>query len=484
MEHPVYDAYMYMSYPNQRKYSQSWKNESGSFSSDNHSNESTSDRYQYFNEEISEDAKVDNVTPKSPSNSPTNINGIKDKDKEFVRKTTIPKQKMKLHISSIPQLSTYQYTPRRREIPTSLFEKRLSTNGLRPTITYNPGLKSSKFSPTRSPENESVLEKASLHWNERYQEILCREESHEKFEELVTHYNDFLKTAEIYGKIIISEFYLSPSEKTIKPHIIGQTPESNQFLVRGILFKSAHDSFTSFSSSLSHSNENIPLNHSTTSTFFSNFDSDNSPTCENYQFQNCVDHDILSHAANQQLKALQGFHNAQVDGISLPLTVVIDYCGIRLFAISVLPINIESLRYGSRGFGTIHTDDTTLNELMKSVATTLNIKGHVIRGNLLYAPADIEVYEGRDGRYYVLESTRLFPREAPSKFIKKEQSDGIFGLCADETKLDYVEKCEDCSLRCFRPEFVKQYKKALSPDAFSVFDHEDESMIENRKRCY
>jgi hypothetical protein len=54
---------------------------------------------------------------------------------------------------------------------------------------------------------------------------------------------------------------------------------------------------------------------------------------------------------------------------------VIDYLGFRLIAITILPINSTTLRYGSCDAGvTIHCEDPTLNKMMKQAARKMNLR--------------------------------------------------------------------------------------------------------------
>jgi hypothetical protein len=52
---------------------------------------------------------------------------------------------------------------------------------------------------------------------------------------------DFISTAQMYGRIIISEAYLLPEEKTIKPVSKGGMLGGEKYIVSSILFKFAVD---------------------------------------------------------------------------------------------------------------------------------------------------------------------------------------------------------------------------------------------------
>ncbi|KAL7712534.1 Clu domain-containing protein [Entamoeba marina] len=308
---------------------------------------------------------------------------------------------------------------RNKNISTKIFDKRLGETAWKETITYNPG---NKTSPTIQKDNLPLMSSA-LSWNERFQEILCKEECLEKFEELVSFYNDFLRTAEMYGKIIISEMFLPTEEKTIKP-ITTSNSNSERYIVRGIFFK-------------------ITVNK-----------------VGIYQ-----DDEDAAKAAGHQLKGLQGFYNARISGLHLPLAALIDFQGYRLFAISVLPIRSTTLCYGSRDGNTVIISNLEVSEKMEQAAKILNIKGHSIQNKLIYGPADVEVYEGLDGRYYLCDCARLFPCEAPPQDFKKR---------------NYFDK-SSYLYRLLRPEFIQMYYKPLSSDAFSPFDKYDPNKEVNRR---
>ncbi len=106
----------------------------------------------------------------------------------------------------------------------------------------------------------------------------------------------------------------------------------------------------------------------------------------------------------------------------------IDYRGFRLTAMSVLPINEQTLIYGSADTQTVRSSDPHFNGLVERLSkSTLNLKPHLIAGgggshyshnpnttsrHLLYLPFDCEGHRGRDDRYYLIDFARLFPPQA------------------------------------------------------------------------
>jgi hypothetical protein len=101
-----------------------------------------------------------------------------------------------------------------------------------------------------------------------------------------------------------------------------------------------------------------------------------------------------------ELKGLQSYFNCQIEGLSLPFMALVDYRGFRLIAISLLPITLKTIVYGSSdGGNTIHDEDDNMRVMMKKAADILNIKEHHAgyKANdrkLLYSAADIEGHRG------------------------------------------------------------------------------------------
>jgi hypothetical protein len=67
------------------------------------------------------------------------------------------------------------------------------------------------------------------------------------------------------------------------------------------------------------------------------------------------------------------------------------YRGFCLSAITLLPINSQTLLYGSSDAGlTIHTEDARLNALMAQLGSKLNLMGREVQGTQVFTPMDIE----------------------------------------------------------------------------------------------
>ncbi|KYQ93360.1 Histidine kinase A [Tieghemostelium lacteum] len=270
----------------------------------------------------------------------------------------------------------------------------------------------------------------NIDYNERFQEIMedlrnidCNSYQVDKIRvnsQFIALTQDFVYASSTFGKVIISERYLPNNEKTIPPIDIGGLAGGDKFIVHGILFKFAIDK------------ENF-------------YGSDYASMC----------------VGGHELKGLINVFNCNVSNLSLPLMALVDYRGFRVIAMSILPIDKDSIYYGSNDYGlTIHNKDPYLSEKVKEVSTLLNIKSHNCgeSGTFLHSPADLEGHRGFDGRYYLLDFARLFPAEAPRKSIKMGHL-----------------------YRLLRPEFTRNFKKPLCSDAFSRFirgHNEEEHNVE------
>lgn len=124
--------------------------------------------------------------------------------------------------------------------------------------------------------------------------------------------------------------------------------------------------------------------------------------------------------------------------------------------VSKLPLNSSTLVYGSADASRTIMLNSDLEKLMKQVAQKLNLKGHNVREGTsselryLFGPVDIEGHKGLDGRFYVVDTARLFPPTTPVRGVRS------------------------CHLyKLMRAEAVRANPKALSSDAFSFFGKPD-----------
>jgi hypothetical protein len=103
--------------------------------------------------------------------------------------------------------------------------------------------------------------------------------------------------------------------------------------------------------------------------------------------------------------------------LRVPLTCVVDHCGLRCVAMAVLPL--DRLAYGSDDAGqTVHTDVAQLNASMGWLGGKLGLAPHRVGRTHahpipLCVAVDVEGHEGKDGEFYVVDTARLFPPEHP-----------------------------------------------------------------------
>ena len=220
--------------------------------------------------------------------------------------------------------------------------------------------------------------------------------------------NDFLLSAELYGRTIISEIFLPHSQKTIKPATdsFGGVAGGEKYVVRDIYFKFGLD------------------------------------------IKGLYDGDAnAAKAAGHELKGIMAYHNCFLKNIHLPLTAVIDYRGFRLTAMSRLPVTNRSLIYGSADAGqTVHNDMPEFEDLMERAARKLNLAEHTVAGQRIYSAFDVEGHHV-SGRFYLLDLARTFPPELALKEDRPTWPKNAF------------------LYRLLRPELVKKSPVPLSSDA-------------------
>jgi len=277
---------------------------------------------------------------------------------------------------------------------------------------------------------------------------------------------EFLETAFTYGKIIISERSLPVGAKTIRPVAFGGVAGGEKFLHANILFKFALDTL-------------VARSDGTKTWLYGGPDGPN--------------HEAAIKAAGRELLGRDKYWLAWVNGLHLPLMVLIDYKGFRLIAMPLLPISSQTtLRYGSSdGGSTVHASDPTLNALMEAACRSMNLAGHVVRGTrsgeevTIHGPADVEGHLGFDGRYYALDFARAFAPEAPGIALERAAASGLSESGASLRSSDAPAELGSprqpstgrpgstgvpTTLRYLRPEFTKRYPTPLCADAFTMWD--------------
>ena len=256
-------------------------------------------------------------------------------------------------------------------------------------------------------------------WNEKFQAALGKlrtvqddgtstlDAFSRAYAELLNLNQDFIHTAKVFGKIIISEMYLPIDAKTIKPVSVGGVAGGDKYVVHGILFKFAVDAHGLYGG----------------------------------------DHVAAGKVAGHELKGLMAYMSCEIPDVNVPLMTLIDYRGFRIIAMSVLPINNGTLIYGSCDGGqTVKAEDPVFNRRMRYAAKKLNLAKHVSANTTIYAAADIEGHRGTDGKYYLLDFSRTFP---PVKPFRQVFNGHLFQL--------------------FRRDFVISCQKPLCSDIYSNF---------------
>lgn len=263
-------------------------------------------------------------------------------------------------------------------------------------------------------------------WQGRYQELskLIREITEKTpcqslisflsaLSELAT---DFTTTAKQYGKIIVSELFLPTHMKTITPVTVGGVAGGEKYIVHNILFKFALDHNGIFGSD-----------------------------------------EAAGKVAGHDLKGLIAFYGKSSSEVRFPLMTLINYRGYRLVAMSMLPIDNTTLKYGSSNGGlVVHMDNEALKQHIEQISKQLNLKGHMAgwpesKGGcpaFVHSAVDIEGHVGKDGGYYVVDFARVMPPEYPN-FSHYGKNSHLY--------------------RLLRPELVADNPVPLCADAFSGF---------------
>jgi tetratricopeptide (TPR) repeat protein len=261
----------------------------------------------------------------------------------------------------------------------------------------------------------------SLQWNRRFQSTLRAIRTAQGPEERVACYSelsslvtDFIYLAETYARIIISEAYMPIERKTIKPSKkFGGVAGGDKYIVHGILFKFANNSQGLY------------------------------PNDE-----------AASKVAGHDLKGLRTYFNCGIPALHFPLMALVDYSGFRMSCMSVLPITKDTLIYGSCDGALTVAAEPSIGALIAQAARKINIKPHMAgrrKAVEIWSPVDVEGHCGVDGKFYLIDYSRVMPPEKPVKGLRSAHM-----------------------FRLLRPEYVKQYHTPLCSDACSRFVPEAE----------
>ena len=133
-------------------------------------------------------------------------------------------------------------------------------------------------------------------------------------------------------------------------------------------------------------------------------------------------HTFSAKVAGHELKGLKGYFQSQVEGLCYPLVALLDYKGWRLVASSLLPISSSTIVYGSNDAGmTIFNSNESIAKLVLEASEMLNLKPHLCKekkdnlSKLCATACDVEGHLGRDGRFYLIDLSRVFPPTSPKR---------------------------------------------------------------------
>eukprot|EP01129_Flabellula_baltica_P008700 TRINITY_DN3489_c0_g1_i2.p1 TRINITY_DN3489_c0_g1~~TRINITY_DN3489_c0_g1_i2.p1 ORF type:complete len:1545 (+),score=233.43 TRINITY_DN3489_c0_g1_i2:53-4687(+) len=200
--------------------------------------------------------------------------------------------------------------------------------------------------------------------------------------------NSYKDTVEKLGKVIILEKNLPNFKKSIVPSLVGGFAGGIKYIVYGILFKFAQDSLNGRASWLYGGRK--------------------------------ADHHLAGKALNNDLKALRALmvhRDSFPRNLSIPIMSTISYLGYVVCAISLLPLEENSLCYGTPDSGQTYADDTDIDPNLKNIVNSIAKKFHFAphdvqdtNGNThtVQFAADVEIHRNKDV-YYILDLGRFFP---------------------------------------------------------------------------
>ena len=176
-------------------------------------------------------------------------------------------------------------------------------------------------------------------------------------------------------------------------------------------------------------------------------------------------HENAVKSVGHELRGLNAIISTELSILHVPLVMTVSYLGHVVWVASKLPIDETTLKHGSRDGGkTVVSNDDQARDIANKLGKVLNLKEHVAgtSGTELCGPADLEVHLARDGRFYAIDTARMFPPDcnqaighAPNFFL----------------------------YRSLRQELVQSLPMPLSSDAFSAFGrhHQTEHNEEVRR---
>ena len=144
--------------------------------------------------------------------------------------------------------------------------------------------------------------------------------------------------------------------------------------------------------------------------------------------------DFAAKMAGNALRALRSVAGVDGAGVMGSMVTLVDYRGFRVRCVAVLPIDADTLVYGSTDWGrTVRASSAAYNSAIRALAQQLHLKPHVVGGTTITTPCDLEGHIGRDGQMYLIDPARIFPPEAPLR--------GALFVPADPTQAAYEVSC-------------------------------------------
>jgi hypothetical protein len=163
------------------------------------------------------------------------------------------------------------------------------------------------------------------------------------------------------------------------------------------------------------------------------------------------------------------YFNCHTKDLNVPLIATIDYFGMRVVAVSKLPV--DHVVFSDEGdvrrieVDQVHgvtdrgdhfiNNNKTVHRLLELTAHKLNLSEHLCKGMMdigavsSYCSSEIKIYRGVDNSFYMKDFWRAFPSEVPE----------------ETPHLPPAPRNQSIFWRQLRPEFVKRYEYALNPDA-------------------
>lgn len=182
-------------------------------------------------------------------------------------------------------------------------------------------------------------------------------------------------------------------------------------------------------------------------------------------------------AASQELKGANALFECLYEqklDVTVPMQVMLDYCGVRLVAMPLLPIRgSETMIYGSCDGGHTVLADPLIHQYLSGICSHLHLAEHLVISDIgsvkLWVAGDVEGHRGHDGRLYLLDLARTFPPEDPRL-------------------VTHLPPCSSAIwFRLIRPEFLRLIKiqnmAALSSDSFSKWGSADMSHNQNARKA-